>query len=90
MREKLDAEMISVLEEEYINPFSVLLDEESLLNISSAIPVKNLLADEILQTEELGNGEIGGKWRKEVSWSVSKNKVILIQKYCKVSNCRKE
>ena len=54
MSKKLVAEMIRVLEEEYINPFNVLLDEENLFNLSSAIPVKNLLVAEILQTQELG------------------------------------
>ena len=39
---------------EYINPFRILVDEECLFSLSSVIPVNNLLADEILQTEELG------------------------------------
>ena len=54
MSKKLVAKMIRAFEEEYINSFNVLLDEESLFNLSCAIPVKNLLADEILQIEELG------------------------------------
>lgn len=46
--------MIRVLEEEYINPFSIFADEDCFLNLSLTIPFNNFLAKEILQTEELG------------------------------------
>ena len=54
MSKNLVEEVIRVLEEEYFNPFSVLIVEECFFNLSSGIPVNNLLDDEILQTEELG------------------------------------
>ena len=43
--EKLIAKVIRVLEEEYINPFSVLVAEDCLFNLSSGIPFNNQLAD---------------------------------------------
>ena len=52
--EKLVAEVISVLEEEYINPFSVLVAEDCLFDLSSGILVNDQLADEILNTKKLG------------------------------------
>ena len=54
MSKNLVEEVIRVLEEEYFNPFSILIVEECFFNLSSGIPVNNLLDDEILQTEELG------------------------------------
>lgn len=46
--------MTTVFEEEYINPFHILVDEEYFFNLNSGIPVNNLQADKILLTEELG------------------------------------
>ena len=95
INKNLVAEVIRVLEKEYINPFSVLVVEECFFNLGSGIPVNNLLVDEILQIEEqktyvcICNEEIGEKWSKEISWSVAKNKVTFIQKYYKVCNCKK-
>ena len=51
--EKLVAEVIRVLEEKYINPFSVLVAEDCLFNLISGIPVNDQLADEILNTNKL-------------------------------------
>ena len=53
--EKLVAEVIRVLEEKYINPFSVLVAEDCLFNLISGIPVNDQLADEILNTNKLWN-----------------------------------
>ena len=52
--EKHVAEVIRVLEEEYINPFSVLVAEDCLFNLSSGIPTNDQLADEIRETNKLG------------------------------------
>ena len=46
--------MIRALEEEYFNPFSVLVVDERFFNLSSGIHVNNLLVDEVLQAEVLG------------------------------------
>ena len=56
--EKLVAEVISVLEEEYINPFSVLVAEDCLFDLSSGILVNDQLADEILNTKKLGKDRL--------------------------------
>ena len=45
--EKMVTKVIEVLQEEYINPFSVLVDKEQLYNLSSGVPVSADLADEI-------------------------------------------
>ena len=52
--EKHVAEVIRVLEEEYINPFSVLVAEDCLFNLSYGIPANDQLADEIWKTNKLG------------------------------------
>ena len=52
--EKLVTRVIEVLEEEYLNPFSVLIDEDQLYNLSSGVPVESDLADEILETQNKG------------------------------------
>ena len=52
--EKLAAEVMRVLEEEYINPFSILVAEDCLFNLSSGISTNDQLADEILNTSKLG------------------------------------
>ena len=40
--------------EEYLNPFSVLIDEDQLYNLSSGVPVETDFADEILETQNKG------------------------------------
>ena len=57
-------EIIRVLEEEYINPFSVLVAEDCLFNLSSGINVNDQLADEILNTNKLGK-ELAMKFATE-------------------------
>ena len=39
---------------EYLNPFDVKLDPENLYNLSSGVPVKASLAEEILSVKQLG------------------------------------
>ena len=53
--EKLVTKAIDVIQEEYINPFSILVDEDKLFNLSSGVPVQNDLAEEILQIHSVGN-----------------------------------
>ena len=90
-------EVIRALDEEYFNPFSVLVVDERFFNLSSGIPVNNLLADEVLQAEVLGKKlalafatkrlvENGARRFLE---ALPKTKAF-IQKYCKVCNCTKE
>ena len=90
-------EVIRALDEEYFNPFSVLVVDERFFNLSSGIPVNNLLADEVLQAEVLGKKlalafatkrlvENGARRFLE---ALPKTKTF-IQKYCKVCNCTKE
>ena len=62
--EKHVTEIIRVLEEEYINPFSVLVAEDCLFNLSSGINVNDQLADEILNTNKLGK-ELAMKFATE-------------------------
>ena len=62
--EKLVVEVIRVLEEEYINTFSVLVAEDCLFNLSSGIPVNDQLRDEILNTNKLGK-ELAAKFARE-------------------------
>ena len=62
--EKHVTEIIGVLEEEYINPFSVLVAEDCLFNLSSGINVNDQLADEILNTNKLGK-ELAMKFATE-------------------------
>ena len=52
--ERCVAEVIRVLEEKYIYPFTVLVAEDCLFNLNSGIPVNDQLADEILNTNKLG------------------------------------
>ena len=52
--EKMVTKVIEVLQEEYINPFSLLVDKEQLYNLSSGVPVSADLADEILNTRSIG------------------------------------
>ena len=74
------AEVIRVLEEEHINPFSVLVAEDCLFNLNSGIPVNDQLANEILNTNKLRkelaknwNREIDGEWEKEIPQGSTKN-----------------
>ena len=62
--EKLVAEVIRVLEEEYVNPFNNLVTEDCWFNWSSGSPVNDQLADEILNTNMLGR-ELAMKFAKE-------------------------
>ena len=62
--EKMVTKVIEVLQEEYINPFSVLVDEGQLYNLSSGVPVSIDLADEILETRNKGI-EIAEKFTTE-------------------------
>ena len=62
--EKHVTEIIRVLEEEYINPFSVLVAEDCLFNLSSGINVNDQLADEILNNNKLGK-ELAMKFATE-------------------------
>ena len=67
--EKLVGEVIRVLEEEYINPFSILAAEDCFCNLSFGIPINDQLADEILDTSKLGKElamKIVGEWEKEI------------------------
>ena len=48
--EKMVACVIEVFSEEYVNPFSVSLDE-NLYNLSSGVPIEDELANKILYTE---------------------------------------
>ena len=52
--EEFVAKIQSVLSTEYVNPFSESLDKESLYNLSSGIPLKSTLTDEILRVKEIG------------------------------------
>ena len=45
---------IEVLSEQYLNPFSVSLDE-NLYNVSSGVPVEDKLVNEILCTKQKGS-----------------------------------
>ena len=97
MGKKLVAEVIRVLEEEYINPFHILVDEECLFNLSSRIPVNNLLVEKVLPTKEfskkLAVAFTTARIRKIQQRSFKKHcqkKVTFIQKFCKVCNCTKE
>ena len=96
-RKNLVVEVIRALEKEYFNPFSVLVVDERFFNLSSGIPVNNLLADEVLQAEVLGKNlalafatkrllENGARRFLE---ALPKTKTF-IQKYCKVCKCTKE
>ena len=62
--EKLVAEVIRVLEEQYINPFSVLVAEDCMFNLSSGVHINDQLADKILNTNKLGK-EIAMKFATE-------------------------
>ena len=62
--EKMVTCVIEVLSEEYLNPFSVSLDE-NLYNLSSGVPVEDELANEILCTEQKGS-EIYGCLANEI------------------------
>ena len=61
--EKMVTCVIDVLSEEYLNPFSVSLDE-NLYNLSSSVPVEDELANKILCTEQKGS-EIYGCFANE-------------------------
>ena len=52
--EKMVTCVIEVLSEEYLNPFSVSLDE-NLCNLSSGVPVEDELANKISCTEQKGS-----------------------------------
>ena len=52
--EKMVTCVIEVLSEEYLNPFSVSLDENH-YNLNSGVPVEYELANEILCTEQKGS-----------------------------------
>ena len=52
--EKMVTCVIDVLSEEYLNPFSVSLNE-NLYNLSSSVPVEDELANKILCTEQKGS-----------------------------------
>ena len=63
--EKLVAEVVRVLEEEqHIKPFSVLVAENYLFNLSSGIHLNDQLADKILNTNKLGK-ELAMKFATE-------------------------
>ena len=61
--EKMVTRLIEVLSE-YLNPFSVSLDE-NLYNLSSGVPVEDELANEILCTEQKGS-KIYGCFANEI------------------------
>ena len=74
--EKLVGEVIRVLEEEYINPFSILAAEDCFFILSFGIPINDQLADEILDTSKLGKElamKIVGKWEKEIQQGSTEN-----------------
>ena len=52
--EKMVQRVMDVLQEEYMNPFSVLLDENQLYNLSSGVPVESDLTEKILAVESTG------------------------------------
>ena len=61
---ELTSAVINVLENDYLNPFDEELDTNKLYNLSSGIPVDDLIADGILKI--FGNGEINyNKFIKE-------------------------
>ena len=74
--EKLVGEVIRVLEEECINPFSILAAEDCFFNLSFGIPINDQVADEILDTSKLGKElamKIVGKWEKEMQQGSTEN-----------------
>ena len=76
--------MIRILMEEYINPFSVEIDKESLINLSSGVP----LNDEAI--ELLSSLDTGKEKRKEFVEKRLHQREILVYdaiKRCKFQNC---
>ena len=47
--------LVHILENDYINPFSVNLEATKLFNLSSAVAVEDDLADKILNIIDIGN-----------------------------------
>ena len=76
--------MIRILMEEYINPFSVEIDKESLINLSSGVP----LNDEAI--ELLSSLDTGKEKRKEfVEKRLHQREILVCDaiKRCKFQNC---
>ena len=47
--EKLVSKVVHVLEEEYVNPFGVQIDESNFFNLSSGVPVKDTVESEFMK-----------------------------------------
>ena len=52
--EAMVSKVIQILEDEYINPFGVQVDEEKLINLSSGVPLADAVAEDILSIPSEG------------------------------------